>query len=179
MLGNQFCTADATLVVDDIRTGTLYIRQGPATDSMIVNGTGISPLALALTENPSIATNPAGQGSFTDPEDPKLVITYQYDSTRISTGSIFTTCLDGLAEVPQHDQEGFDVLINARSASGDCTITLEGKDLKWRLAGKVMLYMYSNIMLKQRRFGGMTLVLAYDGVDVGEGVVAKVGGAVA
>lgn len=170
MQGNQFYAMDATLSVDDIRIASLYIRRGALVKNNTVSG-GFALPPLATTTN---AANPSGQGTFTDPEDPKLVVSYHFDGTRISIGSIFTACLDGLAEVPQHYQEDMGVLINAESASGDCTITLRGIDLKWRLAGKVMLYIYSNIMLIPRTFGGMRFVVTYNRIDLWWGVVAKV-----
>jgi len=181
--GNQFYTLDVAVAVDGIRTASIFVRRKARRgDEIVVNKTvnasDTFPELAAATNNSSLAADPRSRGSFTDPTDPKMVISYEYDSTRISSGSIFTACLDALAEVPQHGQQDVGVVIEAKSVSGDCTISLRGVRLMWEAVAKVILYLYVNIMVTQRRFGGMRLSVIYEGVEVGEGVVAKVQGVV-
>lgn len=81
--------------------------------------------------------------------------------------------------MPQHGLEDVGIVISAQSTSDDCTISLNRIGIKRRQGGRVMVYLYSDIMMKRRQFGRMSFVDTYEGLGVGVGFVTKVGGGVA
>ena len=171
------------MIVDGIRVAGIYMNRETleTIDASVSNVSAVNAILTTLdtiTANgtANISVNPLLRGTFADPTDTKLVIAYELDGTRIGSTDVFTACLDGLAEVPLHEQDGTGVIINALSAGGEYAVRLNGPMLQWKQAANVVMYLFTNIVVGRRNFGGMVLSVTYDGVNVANGFLGRVGG---
>lgn len=118
----------------------------------------------------------SGSGQIIDEQDANFKITYTYDSTRlIHSQDLFMAFLDGLANaaepneyLPCRMEQG----IGPMSATGQGAIRIyENPNLPGSMSYEKVkrgLYLvWNDIMLRERRYCNMDLILEYAGVEIG------------
>ena len=166
---SRFCTVLSTIWLRGRILGTLRIRRlTPTTLEGRVNVTNFTD--VNATQHSNDITYPSGQ--YNDPDDTDFSMQYTYSGSRINSKSIFLTVLDALAASAQFSPIASLGTLYAVGPAGDCVISVVPTEhpfaVNYSFVTKALRLMISDIMVKLKKFGGITLQLKWEG-----GVIAQ------
>ena len=158
-----------------------------------IGGLSVAPVDYAATANTSVDLHgdPDGPGTNTsnstlwldhgqivDPDDFLFVIDFHWHSKSIKSTEVSLAILDALATAAPFDRNDECVELEALSPQGDCVIFIDGdvarKKLTYAFATRALKLMYSDLIVRQKRFGDLYLELQYNERKFGEIRILKI-----
>ncbi|CAF9938919.1 hypothetical protein IMSHALPRED_001138 [Imshaugia aleurites] len=119
-----FGTVDATNLTDTLQIDDKGEPNNAISPVDATNLTGV--LQTDSHEGPDSVQKRSS--SFTDPEDPNLVISYTLSDRECDYASFFSAVIEGIAIVSPNDKDDIADAVNLVSAAGDFTINLHGTE---------------------------------------------------
>lgn len=169
---NSFCKVTTTLSIQNRQRGLIRIHERAL--GMPSNG-----LTDATTKHLSSTTPAYPSGRATDADDPRFTIDYAYDGARIASQEIFIAILDGLATSAQYADDARFQHLTATSASGKCAIDISAvagpHQTNYSFVTKALRLLTWDVILRLRKFGGMTFELRWEGTSIARGYMRVVG----
>ena len=183
--GGKFTQLDASLYVEERKVGWLEFR--PRSD-VLHEDSDVHHLTASVSldsyNTTTTTTMMTDSGRLVDPEDNKLVITYEWDDVRIKAQDIFTVILDILAIAAEHNNTDVDAYVPAaRSASGDTvfstwTVGEKGNPhMTWLRLKRALILLWDLLIAGGRRqkprFEGVWFGINYEGKEIGAGRILR------
>ena len=119
-----FSTVDATNLTDILQ---LDDNQRPNNTINLIDASNLTGVLQADNhEGPDSVQKRSS--SFTDPDDPNLVISYTVSDRECNYASFFSAVIEGMAIVSPNEKDDIADAVNLVSAAGDFTINIHGTE---------------------------------------------------
>ncbi|CAD6580935.1 MAG: hypothetical protein ASARMPREDX12_000308 [Alectoria sarmentosa] len=185
----------AGIVLDNRPIGwLLYDIKRPRLDRAATNSTvrlNGSDLSHDLSTNPPEEQSPDSDsptplstrrsGWVSDLADPKFKIYYESNGQSLTPSCVWTAFLDGFATAAQHDNDGSDADISARSSDRSVSINVHGDadaaSFTWGNVKTTLKVIWREVVIGYRKgpdrqlWEDMTFLIYYEGKRVGEGYI--------